>query len=286
MASSLSRGTSQRKSKRLVVGSLGLLLGLILWVVARPLIMRVRYQPPAAVAVAPPAVAPDHISDASGLVLAQGMVESAAALAHLQPNVLPMRPAASPARPVSDPDAAWKRMRVGSSAIVEHIRLSAALLKHDVLFRHAELNPRDVYLSPEQRMQLAALTEPFLRTLNEQLAVRHSVAKQEMQAYAQAGGTHSASMKDIRVSKHGHKYLSDADPKGEFDLHAIIDGRLHMARSRDLPGSALAASLMHDTGTQLGIAIVGWFYNQGCLTQAELNALTIRFATPVTWNGR
>jgi len=178
-------------------------------------------------------------------------------------------------------DEEWQQLRRGGWNVTRFMVAAGHAARPSKLFRHKSLNPRDRYLSPAQRRELAEVMRPYRDGIQGVLNERHRITSKEMSELVAKGAVASTDL-------NGKPFRSSELPKesGSYNVFRRSGGRVFMANSDNMPGSALAESLMHVRGGELAQVVVAWFYEQGCLTMAEATALFERLAQPVQWNGR
>jgi hypothetical protein len=78
--------------------------------------------------------------------------------------------------------------------------------------------------------------------------------------------------------------LVSSDLMSTYDVMTRRGNLIHLARSQDMPGSALAKALLQERNGEAGLVVAAWFRDNGLLADGEYLALARALAMPRAWN--
>jgi len=181
---------------------------------------------------------------------------------------------------VSDPT--WEALFVGGVDLRQFLLTSAVAVTAEQLLRHQELNPRDVYLSPDKRRELRELMKPLQKVLHEMLREQSKVSEAEFSERIASG---SAAFVDEPGSDLDLSKLP-GDATKKYNSFRRQGGRIYMVDTDTLPRTESLNLVTQAKSAEMAGAIAQWFHLQGALSSEELGALLVRLSSGgrMSWN--
>jgi hypothetical protein len=225
----------------------------------------------------PEPLTPPHFSDET-LQNAYGSFETAVLRVAVEPPAL--APPEPPPAGIAVDDA-WGQLKRRSKPSAAHMLMnySAKIIELDDLVRHRDLNPRDIYLTVESRVSLAAWLRPQLEALLELDMAYSEVISQEMNKLIILGTKkplrfndepHTRRFLESRADEaripHERRFYVDGD---SIEVFYGVGNTLYAYRRGDAAGVTPLRDAKRYARIEFADRVLRWFRNIEAINGAE-----------------